>query len=163
MDTKTTIIAMTLLILGWTIIPFLKKFPLEKITPISFLLFNHVTVGLLLAFYLLYLFLTGKFTNTVVSQYNNLSSGEMIFIVIISMIGLITGISWISLIKNNYVSYVIPHIQPIIIMLTIVLSYFLFKEPINRYHIAGSVLVISGLVLINIGKKQMTTITATNP
>ena len=103
MDTKTTIVAMTLLILGWTIIPFLKKFPLEKITPISFLLFNHVTVGLLLAFYLLYLLLTGKFTKTVVSQYNNLSSGEMIFIVIISMIGLISGISWISLIKNNYV------------------------------------------------------------
>ena len=155
MDTKTTIIAMTLLILGWTIIPFLKKFPLEKITPISFLLFNHVTVGLLLLFYLLYLFLTGKFTNTVVSQYNNLSTREMIFIVIVSIIGLITGIAWISLIKNNYVSYVIPHIQPIILMLTLILSYFFFKEPINRYHIAGSFLVVSGLVLINLGKMKL--------
>ena len=155
MDTKTTIIAMTLLILGWTIIPFLKKIPLERITPISFLLFNHVTVGVLLCFYLIYLFYHGKFTKTVISQYNNLSTREMIFIVIVSIIGLITGIAWISLIKNNYVSYVIPHIQPIILILTLILSYFFFKEPINRYHLAGSFLVVSGLVLINLGKMKL--------
>ena len=155
MDTKTTFIAMTLLILGWTIIPFLKKIPLEKITPISFLLFNHVTVGVLLCFYLIYLLYHGKFTKTVVSQYNNLSSREILFIVIVSIIGLITGIAWITLIKNNYVSYVIPHIQPIILMLTLILSYFFFKEPINRYHIAGSFLVVSGLVLINLGKMKL--------
>ena len=155
MDTKTTFIAMTLLILGWTIIPFLKKIPLERITPISFLLFNHVTVGVLLCFYLIYLFYHGKFTKTVVSQYNSLSTREILFIVIISIIGLITGIAWISLIKNNYVSYVIPHIQPIILMLTLILSYFFFKEPINRYHIAGSFLVVSGLVLINLGKMKL--------
>ena len=155
MDNKTTIIAMTLLILGWTIIPFLKKIPLEKITPISFLLFNHVTVGVLLCFYLIYLLYHGKFTKTVVSQYNNLSTREILFIVIISIIGLITGIAWITLIKNNYVSYVIPHIQPIILMLTLILSYFFFKEPINRYHIGGSFLVVSGLVLINLGKMKL--------
>ena len=155
MDTKTTFIAMTLLILGWTIIPFLKKIPLERITPISFLLFNHVTVGVLLCFYLIYLLYHGKFTKTVVSQYNSLSTREILFIVIISIIGLITGIAWISLIKNNYVSYVIPHIQPIILMLTLILSYFFFKEPINRYHIAGSFLVVSGLVLINLGKMKL--------
>ena len=155
MDNKTTIIAMTLLILGWTIIPFLKKIPLEKITPISFLLFNHVTVGILLLFYLIYLLYHGKFTKTVVSQYNNLSTREILFIVIISIIGLITGIAWITLIKNNYVSYVIPHIQPIILMLTLILSYFFFKEPINRYHIGGSFLVVSGLVLINLGKMKL--------
>ena len=155
MDTKTTIIAMTLLILGWTIIPFLKKIPLEKITPISFLLFNHVTVGVLLCFYLIYLLYHGKFTKTVVSQYNSLSTREILFIVIISIIGLITGIAWISLIKNNYVSYVIPHIQPIILILTLILSYFFFKEPINRYHLAGSFLVVSGLVLINLGKMKL--------
>jgi len=155
MDTKTTIIAMTLLILGWTIIPFLKKIPLERITPISFLLFNHVTVGILLCVYLIYLLYHGKFTKTVVSQYNNLSTREMIFIIIISIIGLITGIAWITLIKNNYVSYVIPHIQPIILMLTLILSYFFFKEPINRYHIGGSFLVVSGLVLINLGKMKL--------
>lgn len=155
MDNKTTIIAMTLLILGWTIIPFLKKIPLEKITPISFLLFNHVTVGVLLLFYLIYLLYHGKFTKTVVSQYNNLSTREILFIVIVSIIGLITGIAWITLIKNNYVSYVIPHIQPIILMLTLILSYFFFKEPINRYHIAGSFLVVSGLVLINLGKMKL--------
>ena len=155
MDNKTTIIAMTLLILGWTIIPFLKKIPLEKITPISFLLFNHVTVGILLLFYLIYLLYHGKFTKTLVSQYNNLYTREMIFIVIVSIIGLITGIAWITLIKNNYVSYVIPHIQPIILMLTLILSYFFFKEPINRYHIAGCFLVVSGLVLINLGKMKL--------
>ena len=155
MDNKTTIIAMTLLILGWTIIPFLKKIPLEKITPISFLLFNHVTVGVLLCFYLIYLLYHGKFTKTVVDQYNNLSTREILFIVIVSIIGLITGIAWISLIKNNYVSYVIPHIQPIILMLTLILSYFFFKEPINRYHIGGSFLVVSGLVLINLGKMKL--------
>ena len=155
MDNKTTIIAMTLLILGWTIIPFLKKIPLEKITPISFLLFNHVTVGVLLCVYLIYLLYHGKFTKTVVSQYNNLSTREILFIVIISIIGLITGIACITLIKNNYVSYVIPHIQPIILMLTLILSYFFFKEPINRYHIGGSFLVVSGLVLINLGKMKL--------
>ena len=155
MDNKTTIIAMTLLILGWTIIPFLKKIPLEKITPISFLLFNHVTVGILLLFYLIYLLYHGKFTKRVVSQYNNLSTREILFIVIVSIIGLITGIAWITLIKNNYVSYVIPHIQPIILMLTLILSYFFFKEPINRYHIGGSFLVVSGLVLINLGKMKL--------
>ena len=146
---------MLLLILGWTIIPFLKKIPLEKITPFSFLVFNHLTVTLIILSILAYLLVTNKFSETIEKNFSKLGTREIRFIILVSIIGLITGIAWIFLIKNNFVSYVVPHIQPLIITLTLLISYFISKEPINRYQVFGIFLVVCGLFSINFGKKKI--------
>lgn len=155
MNLQASLLAMAILIVGWTITPFLKKVPLQKITPISFLLFNHLAVHILLLLFIVYLLATGKFKSIVSEQFNLLNNRECQFIVLVSFIGLASGIAWISLIKNNYVSYIIPHIQPLIITLTIIISYFIVKEPLTRYHFMGVFLVVAGLVLINYGKSRI--------
>tara|TARA_B100001250_G_C19769822_1_gene776572 strand:+ start:1137 stop:1616 length:480 start_codon:yes stop_codon:yes gene_type:complete len=155
MNFQASLLAMAILIVGWTITPFLKKVPLQKITPISFLLFNHLAVHILLLLFIVYLLATGKFKSIVLEQFNLLNNRECQFIVLVSFIGLASGIAWISLIKNNYVSYIIPHIQPLIITLTIIISYFIVKEPLTRYHFMGVFLVVAGLLLINYGKSRI--------
>ena len=152
MSNLGNIFPMFLLIVGWTIVPFLKKIPLEKITPFSFLVFNHLTVTVIILAILSYLLITNKFTETIEKNFTKLGKKEIRFIILVSIIGLITGISWIFLIKNNFVDYVVPHIQPLIITLTLIISYFIANEPINRYHVFGIFLVVSGLYAINYGK-----------
>ena len=157
MNQSTTFLMMLLLISGWTIIPFLKKIPLRKITPVSFLLFNHLAVHILLLLYVVFLLTNGKFTTTVADQFNNLGTKDLLFIIAVSIIGIASGLTWINLIKNHYVSYIIPHIQPLIIVLTVLVSYFFFSEPLNRYNLSGILLVLGGLFLINYGKKKSKT------
>ena len=102
---------------------------------------------------MLYLLFTNQFQNVISQQFSNLEDNEWNYIIIVSIIGIISGIAWISLVKDNFISYIVPHIQPLIIILTFIISYFIVKEPITNYHLIGAVLIIFGLILINEGKK----------
>ena len=60
--------------------------------------------------------------------------------------------SWeklIYLLQKKNVSYLIPQVQPIIILLTIILGYFLFNEKLSNYQIFGSLLIILGVWFMN--------------
>ena len=82
---------------------------------------------------------------------DNLDRKDYIFLVLVVVVGLIGGLVFAELLKNNNASYVIPHVQPLIIVSTLFVGYYLFNESINWKHILGTFLVVSGLVVINSG------------
>ena len=61
----------------------------------------------------------------------------------------IASLMLISLLKRNDASYVIPHIQPVVIILTFIFGYMLFNENINYKQAIGACLIVGGLYVIN--------------
>ena len=110
------------------------------------MLFNHSLCTVLVLVYAGYLMYQQKCD---INCLKKLDKKEFIF----SLAGAITtvfgSVLLIKLVKENDASYVIPHIQPIVIIFTIAIGYFIFQEDVNIYKILGGLLVVFGLFVMN--------------
>ena len=78
----------------------------------------------------------------------------MIYIFMSAISTFISAIALINLLQRENISYLIPQIQPLIILLTMCVGYFIYKENITYYQILGGGLIITGVYFLN--KKQAT-------
>ena len=73
-----------------------------------------------------------------------------------TIIGVITGmfgsIIMLNLVKRTDISYLIPNIQGIVILLGALIGYVVFKESFNKFKIIGILLIFFGILSINYGK-----------
>ena len=83
---------------------------------------------------------------------NKLSYNEIYWCLISSIIGIIGSLSFIYLLKNEDVTFIIPNIQPIVLLLTAIFGYLFFKEKIGFFKIIGYFLIIFGFLSINYEK-----------
>ena len=146
MEDKITLILIGLLVLCWTLNPFVKKKALVGLNPNTSLLLNHCLVTSLLAVYFIYLFFNSKCN---FNEIKNLNSKQILTSVVAASITLASSIILINLLQRTNVSYVMPHIQPLVLLLTMIIGYFIFQEKLNNYQLFGAVLTILGLWLLN--------------
>lgn len=148
---KTSYILFALLVLSYTITPFIRKKAAANFTNEEFFIFSNTFVFLLILMYSIYLFKSNKCSISMLSKINKTNT-------CLCALGAITGMAGsillTALTKTGNVSSIIPQVQPIVIMLNIILAYFLFGEDINKFKVAGVVVIILGLILINYGKKK---------
>lgn len=146
MQDKITLTLIALLVICWTLNPFVKKKALKNLEPNTSLLLNHCLVTGLLAIYFLYLFMNNKCN---ISQIKQLNFKQVIVSIVAASITFASSVILINLLQRSDVSYVIPHIQPLVLLLTMVIGYFIFKEKLNNLQILGGILTIGGLWLLN--------------
>ena len=146
MKDKITILLIVLLVLCWTLNPFVKKKALKGLEPNESLLLNHCLVTIILLVYYIYLFYKNKCN---ISSLKNLNRNQLIVSFIAAIITVISSIILINLLRRANVSYVMPHIQPLVLLLTVLIGYFIFKEKLNNYQILGGLFTIGGLCLLN--------------
>ena len=83
------------------------------------------------------------------NEIKNLNSKQILTSVVAASITLASSIILINLLQRTNVSYVMPHIQPLVLLLTMIIGYFIFQEKLNNYQLFGAVLTILGLWLLN--------------
>lgn len=79
----------------------------------------------------------------------NLEKKEIMYLILAALTTILATVILLYLINLKDVSYVIAHIQPVVIALTVVVGYMFFSENITKTKIFGISLVILGLVLMN--------------
>ena len=83
------------------------------------------------------------------------NTGKIIAIgaIILAFIGGITTIlatlMLMYLVSSREVSFVMGNVQPLVILLSIILGYLLFKEEVGTVKVIGILMIIGGLILIN--------------
>jgi uncharacterized membrane protein len=142
-------ILLILLIMLYTINPFIKKHVASDFTHDEYFIFSNMFLCLFVLLYSLYLINTKCDVKELTQKINTKNS---ILCAIGAICGLISSFLLMVLIKENDISTIIPMIQPIVIVLTMVLAFCLSNENINKYKIIGTLLIISGLLAINQGK-----------
>ena len=150
MDNKIlTLSLIILLAFGWTINPFLKKKAIGDLSSYQYLIMNSVlnTLFILIVFTFFLLKGTEKY-----HTFYNIDKIQFFWILAASVITVLTSILLITLIKEHNVSYIIPHIQPLVIILTIITGFFIFKEQIDKFQLLGILFILCGLFTINYGK-----------
>jgi uncharacterized membrane protein len=141
------IILLTILTFCWGLQPFFKKIPLKKISSIEFYCIEYLFYMIPITIYFVYLY-----NKDHLSCFNKVNKKDIFYFVLIITTGTIGGLSFAQLLKQNNASYVVPSVQPLIIIFTLISGYFIFMEKINIYQILGTLMVIFGIVLINFKK-----------
>lgn len=151
MDENTyTYVLLCLLILSFTFTPFLRKKILHEFTDEEFYVYSNTIMIVLIIMYAIYLLKTEKCSFSMIKE--KVNARNMIICTISAITGLAGSIWLMMLLKRQDASFVIPQVQPVVILLTMLLGAFLANEDINKFKVAGTILIIGGLVTINYGK-----------
>jgi len=136
------IFLLLIVVICWTIQPFYKKIPLISMTYKEYYLLNHIIYTIPIIFYML-------FDKNRFSFVKKMTKRNIFFIILSVAIGILGGVSYTYLLKQNNINYLIPHTNPLIIIFTLLIGYFIFKESMSLNQIIGILLVIIGLIIIN--------------
>ena len=143
---NTVFLYLLIIVLCWTFNPFLKKTVMKKMTAGEYFVVNHFVITIFVLFYFFYLFNNGKCDINCVM---NLDRKEIVYLLLGAITTILATIVLLYLINLKDVSYIIAHIQPVVIALTVVVGYMFFSEQITKVKIFGISLVIIGLLLMN--------------
>ena len=137
-----------LVVLCWTLNPFIKKSVLknDRITTDEYFIINHFVITLLFIGYFIYLYKNKKGSPNCIARIDRY---DALYIILGAVTSILGARLLLAIIKQNDVSYMVAHIQPLVILMTFLIGYFFFTESINIYRIIGGGLVIVGIILLN--------------
>lgn len=141
-----SVVFIIILVVCWSIDPFLKKNTMKTLSPDESLVFNKILSAAIIGVYLIYLLCNKRCD---FSKLKNLTKKEMVYISMSAISTFISAIALIHLLQRENISYLIPQIQPVIILLTMCIGYFIYKEKISYYQMFGGALIISGVYFLN--------------
>lgn len=141
-----TTVFIIILVICWTLNPFFKKQLTNKLDSNELLIYNHSLCTLLIFIYFLYLITYNKCNW---SKFKTLTNNEIAISILGSMVTVFASIILLNLVKKADVSYILPHTQPCILILTLIIGFFFFGESVTREKLIGTLLVIVGLFFIN--------------
>lgn len=136
------------IILSWTANPFLKKIILKRqhLNTDELFVLNYFVITVILVVYFVYLFRTKKCSTTCI---RNIDRFDLLYILLGALTSIIGARLILTIIQYKDISYMVAHIQPIIITLTFLIGYLFFSETITLYKIIGIGLVILGIIFLN--------------
>ena len=136
------------IIICWTANPFIKKVILnkQKLNLDEYFIINHIFVTIIISIYFFYLFKKKKCSFNCIEKLNKF---DYLFIFLGALTSILAARIMIYIIKLEDVSFLIAHIQPMIIALTFIIGYMFFSEHITLSKIIGVSLIILGLICMN--------------
>jgi uncharacterized membrane protein len=143
---ESTYLLLILLILCWTLNPFLKKNGPKQLSSEEYMFFNHLLCTIIILFYFFYLFFNNKCD---IACINKISNKELIYSIFAAGITVLSSLLLIKLLKNNDASSIIPQVQPAVLLLTILIGYLIFNEKLTKNKVIGGSLIITGIYFIN--------------
>ena len=112
----------------------------------EYFVINHFVITVLLIGYFIYLYQKRECSPNCIKQ---LTRYDCLYILLGSITSILGARILLYLIKTNDISFMVAHIQPLVILLTFLIGYLFFMEKMSMYRILGGVLVIVGLILLN--------------
>ena len=143
---NTTFILLVMLIICWTLNPFLKKMMGSKLPANENMIFNHSLCTIIIIRYTSYLLITHKCDISII---NRLGKKDILLGIVTSMITVASSLLLIKILEENEASQVMPQIQPCVLVLTLIIGYFIFNEKMTKNKILGTSLILGGLLVIN--------------
>lgn len=139
-------LGMILVIFCWVITPFFRKSALVNINSFDLFLITQSIVMIYVALIVIFLKLINDYS---IPSIENLSKKEILYILAGSMTTVISSIVLIWLLKHNEATYIIPQLQPAVLVLTLIIGTCIFNEKITSNKIIGIILIIFGIYSIN--------------
>ena len=141
-----TYLLILFLVVCWTLNPFLKKNAYSKLQTQESLIVNHVLCTAIIFIYFAYLVYNHKCDITCIKK---LDKKELLFAALGAFTTVLASLTLLNLLKENQASDIIPYIQPLVIISTLIIGYFAFNETITKNKIIGISLIVTGLFVLS--------------
>jgi uncharacterized membrane protein len=147
MDEKYLYLGIAIVVSCWVTTPFLKKQLLTDITGLDLFINTQILI-LVYGVITLVLLKCCKYEFDLLSI-NKLNKKQISILSLSALTTFISSVTLLWLVKNYEVSQIMPQIQPLVIVLTILAGIFIFGEKITKTEIMGVVLIVSGVFVVN--------------
>ena len=134
----------------WSLPFFLIKDLTNYLSKIEIIVISHLVWDVFILSFMGYIWLFNR--PKAISFINNikkLPNKYKYYVLSLTIIGIISQLSYFTLLKNNNVSVIIPILNGLSNIFIILLAYFFFKEKLTFLKVIGILLVILGIYLIN--------------
>jgi drug/metabolite transporter (DMT)-like permease len=136
--------------LCWSLPFFLIKDLTNYLSQIEIIVISHLVWHVFIVLFMGYMWIFNKnIGQHFITKIKKLPNKYKYYILSLTIIGIISQLSYFTLLKKNNVSLIIPILNGLSNVFIILLAYFLFKENITFIKIIGILLVILGIYLIN--------------
>jgi len=140
---------MVLLILAFTLNPFLKKQASKHVTTYEFIIIYQIFAIFIVVGFIFYLL---KYKECSLTCFKKLTNTDLMWTVLAVLTGIVGSMILLYLLKKDEVSFIIPNVQAMVILLGSLIGFFIFNEKINIYKSIGLMLIIVGIICLNYGK-----------
>ena len=130
--------------------PIIQKVLVKDFSNEEFMFITHFMYILVFFVYLLALFqfYPTRF-NKIMTKWNQLSVSTSGIMIVMCVLGIISGLCFYKLLKSYNVNYIIPLIRGINNIVLILLTIFILNEKITYKKILGIIFIISGITLVS--------------
>ena len=138
-----------ILIICYTINPFIKKHASKKVNADEYMFIYQIFILVFIVLSSIYLIQSNTCN---INCYKKMSIKDICWTILAVILGMIGSSLLLYLVKMDDVSYLIPNIQGIVILLGSAIGYFIFNEKIDKFKFMGILLIFFGIISINYGK-----------
>jgi uncharacterized membrane protein len=138
-----------IIVFSFVLNPFSKKEASKNLNSHEYFMINHLMLTLLVIIYGIYLFYNNKCD---ISCLKKMSNKQVLWGIFAAIIGMIGSLALIMVIQMDEITFIIPNIQPLVILIGALVGYFIFKESMRTFKIIGIILIICGAFCINYDK-----------
>tara|TARA_Y100000992_G_C21139229_1_gene430550 strand:- start:303 stop:767 length:465 start_codon:yes stop_codon:yes gene_type:complete len=148
MNSIVIYLGILLVVFCWVVTPFLRKIVLKKTSTLEMFMCTQliVTVYIILAYLII------KIRNPTSYDFKSildLNRNETITLFLAAAATFFSSFALIYLLKYNEATYIMPQLQPITIVLTILAGIFIFKEKVSLMEGFGVLVILIGVIMMN--------------
>ena len=145
-----TIILFLIMTISWSLPYFLMKDLSSYLSKYEIIVLSHFVWHVFILLFMLYIWIfyrpkASLFINNVKKLPNKYKS----FLIIVTIIGFISQLSYLTLHKTNNISKLVPMLNGLCNIATILIAYFIYNEKITVVKIIGIFLILIGIYIIN--------------
>lgn len=131
-------------------IPLIQKYLIKDYSSEEMILFMHFAYSIVffLYYYFVFFFDKNKYYKFL-KKWDDTSGKTFGMMVFIATIGILSGIAYYYLLKRYQVSYLLPNIEAVTNILTVILAYLILKEKFTYKRVIGVIIIVIGLGFIN--------------
>ena len=88
------------------------------------------------------------FTKDKLNYFKKIKIYHLSHFIILVGISIVSAIIYHVLIDNKNISHIIPILSPTIILITLIISFFIYEEHLEIHEIFGILLIILGIIIV---------------
>jgi len=145
-----TIILFLIMTISWSLPYFLMKDLSNYLSKYEIIILSHIVWHVFILLFMFYIWIFNRpKANLFINNVKKLPNKYKSFLFIVTIIGFMSQLSYLTLHKTNNISKLVPMLNGLSNIATILIAYFLYKEKLTFIKIIGIFLILTGIYIIN--------------
>ena len=136
--------------ISWSLPYFLMKDLSNYLSKYEIIVLSHCIWHVFILFFMGYIWIFNRpKASLFINNVKKLPNKHKSFLIIVTIIGFMSQLSYLTLHKTNNISKLVPMLNGLSNIATILIAYFIYKEKLTFIKIIGIFLILTGVYIVN--------------